>query len=308
MTGDTIPTLDALSHAPEPAWLWDAERLRMVWANRGAIAMWGGETLFDLIDRRFSTAESGVERLDDLFKQLGPGQWADAQLAFAGAGQSLPFACRCYAHKLSDGRPGLLVVAADPVGGAQELEPDLAHRALDALPSPVVITDRAGQLVFCNAAARSLWAHRLPSGLADIVGDDAASDALLGRAGAAGIVSEVCALATRYGTRDHRMHLEALPADEGVEQRFLALFDDVADRRELEQDLRDHVERLSDFVAAAATLTWQLDADLRFTAADGDGTTDFIGQSWADVTAAWGSTPAAGSPRPWRTGMRGGPK
>ena len=33
-----------------PAWLWDAERARIVWANAAGVAWFGGETLFDLID------------------------------------------------------------------------------------------------------------------------------------------------------------------------------------------------------------------------------------------------------------------
>ena len=287
VTGDPIPTLDDLSQAAEPAWLWDAERLRVVWANRGAIVMWGGETLFDLIDRRFSTADPGVARLGELFKQLAPGQWTDSQLAFADVADALPFQCRCHAHKLSDGRPGLLIIAAAPVENSQALDGGLGHQALEALPSALVLTDRQGQLMFCNAAARELWAHRIPAHLADIVGDEAVADRIIGRAVTTGIASEVLEVPTRFGMRDHRVHLQALPEDE-AQGHLLAQFEDVAERRELEQDLRDHVDRLSDFVAAAATLTWQLDADLRFRSFDGDSADDLIGQSWAEAAVQLG--------------------
>jgi len=56
-----VPTLQDLRSSPHPAWLWDPERLRVVWGNSAGIEFFGGETLFDLLDRPFNAMEPGVE-------------------------------------------------------------------------------------------------------------------------------------------------------------------------------------------------------------------------------------------------------
>jgi PAS domain S-box-containing protein len=63
-------------------------------------------------------------------------------------------------------------------------------------------------------------------------------------------------------------------------------FDDIADRRALERELRADADRLADFVAAAATITWELDVELRFSAADGDVPDDLVGVAWTDFADA----------------------
>ena len=58
------PTLEDLRDIPEPAWLWDAVRARIVWANAAGLGFFGCASLFDLVDRPFDFAEPGVERID----------------------------------------------------------------------------------------------------------------------------------------------------------------------------------------------------------------------------------------------------
>jgi hypothetical protein len=53
------PTLEDLRDIPEPAWLWDAVRARIVWANAAGLGFFGCASLFDLVDRPFDFAEPG---------------------------------------------------------------------------------------------------------------------------------------------------------------------------------------------------------------------------------------------------------
>jgi len=280
VNGDTTPTLDSLSQNPTPAWLWDAERLRVVWANRAGIALWGGETLFDLIDRRFSVAEPGVARLDELFKELSPGRSVDVRLSFAGVAGDVPFKCRCHHTLLNDDRPGLLVTAEQPGEEARDLEGGLSRKLIETLPTPLAVVERSGEMVYCNAAARALWAYRQPASLADVTATATVADELMSRAAGTGLVSEVRRIETRFGTRQHRLHIQPVPGEDGVPLRFLIQFDDVTERRELEHEMRDRMDRLTDLVAATATFTWEIDAQLRFTAFDGETATDLAGTSW----------------------------
>ena len=68
------PTLEDLRNLSDAAWLWDGARGRIVWANSAGVAYFGGESLFDLIDRPFDYAEPGVERIMALSKSLSRGQ------------------------------------------------------------------------------------------------------------------------------------------------------------------------------------------------------------------------------------------
>ena len=42
-----------LEGAGQPLWLWDAERRRIVWANRAGREFWGADSLFDLAAKSF---------------------------------------------------------------------------------------------------------------------------------------------------------------------------------------------------------------------------------------------------------------
>ncbi|BCW90396.1 Sensor histidine kinase RcsC [Alphaproteobacteria bacterium SO-S41] len=107
-----------IAAAPQPAWLWDAARRRIVFANPAAIAHWGEASLADLIDRRFG---------------------ADDKAARQGGTPAL----------LRDGRPGLLVMAA-PAGEAST-DPFFA-----AAPTALAVFDAEGQPVQANAEAHDL--------------------------------------------------------------------------------------------------------------------------------------------------------
>ena len=59
----TAPNLADYMSSERPAWLWDGERARIVWASAEGVRWFGGETLFDLIDQPFD-AEGSANRLN----------------------------------------------------------------------------------------------------------------------------------------------------------------------------------------------------------------------------------------------------
>ncbi len=319
MTGDTAPSLETLERADTPAWLWDTERLRVVWSNRAGIAVWGGETLFDLIDRRFSDKDPGVSKVAAVFRQLAPGESAQANFAFGTARNALPLRCRCFHQTLADGRSGLLVVSTRSHLEQGAAEERLGAGVLDALPSAVIVASQIGQIAYGNRAARDLWPAHLPEHLSDVLGDRELADELLRHAGAGGVVSDVHIIETRFGPRAHRFYIDALQGGAGAleagdEKHFAVTLDDVTERRALEQKLRGDVDRLTDFVAAAATLTFELDEELTFTALSEEARTlcgvapeDIVGRSWAEVASDHGLDPGGAIARAlanrdaWRT-------
>ncbi len=309
MTDDVAATLDALSQAPEPAWLWDPERMRVAWANEAGCAFWGAGTPFDLVERRFPPTDTGIARLGDFSRQLGNGETTRAHLAFSGATVERAIEWNCRYHPLNDGRAGLLVVATLALDAARAPDPSVSHGILDTLPSPIVILSGSGDVLHCNAAARDLWTYATPGSLKEIIGSAETAGGFLRQAKAAGLVSQIVDIKTRFGSRPHRINMEPEPAGGDIEQRYVLQLDDVADRRSLEQELRAHADRLADFAAAASTVTWELDEALCFSSADGDVPGDPVGTSWAEFAELHNIDPGGAIARAlenrdaWRTAV-----
>lgn len=111
MPAATRPSLEDLRNVTAPAWLWDAERRRIVWANDAGLTAFGCKSLFELVDRPFDARDPGVERLAGLAADLSWGERRSALLHLPSTGSPAPFPCEIYVHALADGRPGLLAVA-----------------------------------------------------------------------------------------------------------------------------------------------------------------------------------------------------
>lgn len=234
MADAAAPTLEDLRDVPEAAWLWDAGRARIVWANPAGIAYFGGASLFDLIDRPFDEQEPGVEALMNLSRSLHRGQVETVELNFPSAAAEGPITCRCMVHALADGRPGVLVVARS--AGSDDTAragADMAA-AFDLLPSAAVLVGRDGGFRHLNAAAQLLLGANQRGSLAELMGEQAAADALLTRITAAGTVVQHKAMAVRIGIRDIRLTARRLNREAEGAAFAMLLLDDVTERRALE--------------------------------------------------------------------------
>jgi PAS domain S-box-containing protein len=228
-------TLESLRTAPEAAWLWDAARARIVWANRAGVSAFGAQSLFDLIDRPFDPAEPGVERVTELAKTLARGESEGVLLHFPSTGQTVPLACRCSLHALADGRSGVLAVAQVAVAPNSPVPLSVIEQAFDVMPLAASFIDREGQVLRLNVQAQQMFGASPPASLAVLTGDMAESTELLRRLEAAATVSTVRTVAALLGRRELRITLQRLAAD-GTSPH-LVLLDDITDRRLLERRL-----------------------------------------------------------------------
>ena len=231
------PTLEDLRDVPEAAWLWDGTRARIVWANQAGIAFFGGDSLFDLIDRPFDFLEPGVEQIAALTRSLRRGQVETALLHFPSSGKMVPVACRCMIHALADGRPGVLAVARHSAAGqVQKTAEDIAA-AFDLLPSAAILVARDGSILHLNAAALVLLGAGQRASLAALLGEATSAEDLLARTEAAGTVSLVKPLKVRLGKRDIRLTARLLNRSADSQAFAMLLLDDVTERRALERRL-----------------------------------------------------------------------
>lgn len=235
MSQAVLPTLEDLRSLPQPSWLWDSDRARIVWANRAGIAYFGGETLFDLLDRPFDRTEPGVENLGALARRLRRGELRKALLHFPSTGNATALACHCALHTLPDGRTGLLVAGLAEAEETASQSGELA-RAFSDLPFPALLLTQ-GMVAFANAAAERLfmpeqrrYAHRL-------LGSVEAFEEFQQRVISAGTLGLTRKLDTLFGERDIRLTAKLMAGERSADPAILVICEDVTDRRALERHL-----------------------------------------------------------------------
>jgi len=170
MAEDLAKIAANLEGAGHPLWLWDAERRRIVWANRAGREFWGADSLFDLAAKSFppggpearamSQTGSSVQGLLNL-----PGGPVEVALDIAPVG--LPMS------------PGARVVRLSHVR-ARRREPSAALRAdlFVAAPIGLCLTDAHGNLLDGNEVWTKLTGARGQS-LVMLAGEEKASRFLL---------------------------------------------------------------------------------------------------------------------------------
>ena len=212
------PTLDDLRDVPEAAWLWDPARARIVWANPAGIGFFGGESLFDLLDRPFDLEEPGVERIVAIARTLSRGHAEDGPAAFPLCrAPRLRSPAGCMIHALPDGRPGAAgggapAAAAEEAGQTAE---DIVA-AFDLLPSAAVLVARDGTFRHLNAAALALLAPGQRTSLARRAGRSCpGGGSAEPDGGCRNAWSLTRPLAVRLGQRDIRLTLRRLNRADG---------------------------------------------------------------------------------------------
>lgn len=226
------PTLEDLRDSPRPAWLWDAARRRVVWANPAGIAAMGDETLFDLLDRPFDESLPSIQKLGEILGSLKRSEHATLRLDW-GVENAAARDSRCYIHTLPDGRPGLLIIGEERVRGSA-FEAPLLAQAFDEHPAATIVTFGAG--LHANRAATELFTPDQLLGLAALFGGADRVERLNKSITAAGVARDVMKLQTMVGERE--VKVTGRRASKGdTRESLVFIFEDVSDRRALEREL-----------------------------------------------------------------------
>jgi len=237
------PTLEDLRDSPRPAWLWDAARRRVVWANLSGIAAIGDETLFDLLDRPFDASLPSIRKLSEILGSLKRSEHATLRLDW-GVESAAARDSRCYLHTLPDGRPGLLIVGEDRVGDGAFDAPLLAQ-AFDEQPAAAVVSFGGG--LHANRAAAELFSPDQLLSLVALFGGTDRVERLSKSVTAAGVARHVMKLQTAFGERE--IKITARRSSKGdVRESLVFTFEDVSERRALEREFSGRTP-----IAAATT-------------------------------------------------------
>jgi PAS domain S-box-containing protein len=237
------PTLEDLRDSAVPAWLWDAGRARMVWANRAGVLAFDATSLFDLIDRPFDTQEAGVARVMTLSSQLERGKAEKALLHFPSVGAVVPLVCQCWLHSLADGRAGVLVVQ-EPDKPKISVAPDaLAGSVMASLPIALLVLNADGRFLHGNEAAQKLLSADGHLTLSSLLASEERATKLLARLSASALVTTT----EHVRSRDLKCVFTR-----GAEGTVTLMVEDVTERRALEQDMLSRQIAALDAKVAAA--------------------------------------------------------
>ncbi len=236
MTSLRPRTLEDLRQDSQAAWLWDAARGRIVWANPPGVAALGGESVFDLVDRPFDPQDTAVQAIRELAASLVTGQVRPLRLSLPGAPSGETMAVHGSLHLLADGRQGVLLVAEPPPKALPPVAGELAQSALLHLPVPVLICDGSGRVLHGNAAAKEMLDLAAATSLGDLTQPPEQAESLIAGLQRSGVSSAVVSMACRVGQREVRLTLSRLPA--GQPSVVCAMLEDVTDRRALERGLQ----------------------------------------------------------------------
>ena len=198
----SAPTREKLERHDAACLLWDGERLRIAWANGAALRLFGADTLFDLLDRRFHTEDPGPALIRRLKAELRGNETRLERFEFPGLEAEVALDASCSLHPLIDGRQGVLLIGRSPPSAA---EPRVLAKAFLHLPLAAAVIDKDGKVVHQNGAAREFFPTEQGANLAVLFDDGAAAKAFLSRAFQAGMMSTTCRFRTSLGPREARL-------------------------------------------------------------------------------------------------------
>ncbi len=194
-----------------PVWLYDPHTSRGVYANPPALALWGAETLAELLSRDFSVLSPTVKvRTDRLVALTADGGEVSERWTFYPNGEPVTVQASISAFPIDDGREVLLFEAAPTEVDAGE------RRAVEALrhtSAVITLFDRDGTRLFANPAAYAAYGSD-DLAFAARFADPAEGEAMFAAAVAGESMAGVYVVVAGQGRRWH--HMDARPVFDPV--------------------------------------------------------------------------------------------
>ena len=200
-----------------PVWLYDPHSSRGVYANPPALALWGAESLEELLARDFSVLSPAVKvRTDRLVALTADGGEVSERWTFYPNGQPVTVQASISAFTMDDGREVLLFEASPTEVDAGE------RRAVEALrhtSAIITLFDRAGGRLFANPAAYAAYGSEdvaFAARFADPTEGEAMFAAAVAGQGMAGIYPVVAGDGRRWHHMDARPVIDPVTGAAGV--------------------------------------------------------------------------------------------
>ena len=212
-------------------WVWDPDRLRIVWANEQGMRFWGERSLLDLVERDFAPFDEAVHDFGELMHAVATRKSGKvrARMVLAPDGSPIRVDCRAQRIELSDGRLGLRVEAIRaPIG--DEAEVDRLREIIERTPTAISLFAEDGTLLMQNAAAEQSFGPELDN-LSQRYGDRAVARDALRSLLVNGAYNHAIDLNTTVGSRRHRVTMRRMHDPMTGRLAAIVFFTDIADRQ-----------------------------------------------------------------------------
>jgi signal transduction histidine kinase len=149
------PRLASLATREWPAWLWNADGSRILWANAAGAAIFGAATASACAKRRFHATELPAAQVIRLAATLpSGGQERLERLRGLGGTVGRPLTCICSRIVAEDGGGAVLIAAAERAGPALTLT-ERVQRLFDDDDEAIAVFLPDGELLYSNAAGHT---------------------------------------------------------------------------------------------------------------------------------------------------------
>ncbi|SNT50885.1 PAS domain S-box-containing protein [Tardiphaga sp. OK246] len=157
--GDARLAVHATSN--QPVWLWSRDGSRVLWANPVGARLFGARNAADLFARTFGPADIHRRQIAQLGSRLpASGAMRLERLRGFGAALGSLMTCACSQLEFPDGGSGILVVAAEPLGGRGMPLVERLQNLVEGIDTPIAAFARDGLFVGANEMARALLGFR----------------------------------------------------------------------------------------------------------------------------------------------------
>ncbi|HVK70440.1 MAG TPA: PAS domain-containing sensor histidine kinase [Polyangium sp.] len=150
--------LEILNLLDQPVWITDPDAVRIVWANRAAVALWRAEDVRELVNRDLAPSPTIRATLQQLRERVATGERFGSERTIYPKGEPVRVHMSFKAFPLPDGRGGLLVEATQI---RDVLDPEVVRAAEAVRYAPLVVTTHArdGSLLQANTLARATFGN-----------------------------------------------------------------------------------------------------------------------------------------------------
>ena len=306
---------NSLDKMQAAAWVWDADRRRIVAANGQAVTFWQELSVLDLIDSLFG--EYHPMSLQFAKAQNLISSDTDAvSMSIDFNSMGIPNAINCQFNQLQsdDGRNVILiqVVEAAALNDAEpalvetsEQDENLIAKMLDNAPAALALFDRHGEFCYANEYCQQIFSKSAdtfvaPKSLgnwffadeADEGAQTKAAQDLIEKCLTYNIANMSAKLNTAFGPRAHSVIAKSFaikPLHDGS-QYILIYLRDVADERHYEQILIERIAKLEQLTQLGSDFYFILDDELDFVQLGGNfekltgyPASELLGENWQDV-------------------------
>lgn len=306
---------NSIDNLATAAWVWDADRNRIIAANGEAVKFWQELSVLDLIDTLFGEYHPMSLQFAKATAQISNDvDLIDQTIDFGSMDIEEKIDCQFVTLNSEDGRALFLIKIAEPEILPQADEEsdkigiqndDIIAKMLENAPAALALFDREGKFCYANAHCQQIFTKSsekftVPTTLSDWFAEDQnkPDDAntivknLIEKCFSYKIANTSAKLNTAFGARVHSVIAKSFaikPFNDG-EPYVLIYLRDVADERHYEQILIERIAKLEQLTQLGSDFYFILDDELDFVQLGGNfeqltgyPASELLGENWQTI-------------------------